>query len=476
VLLLASALAYPIPSGETPVDPAPLASDWTTYVVDSEGLVGFSNSIAIDVNGIPHISYRKLVDGVDHLLKYATWTGTRWINETVHEGGGHSSIALDRRGNPYIGHQREFYADDRLALELILSRWNGEVWASEVVEPAPAVGSGISLALDGSDWPRMSYEEHPSLESRWHKLKQAAWTGSAWDIDVIDVVKDPDGTIGETSIMIDSFGSSHISYSTLEGDIWTLKYARSGENGWSIEVVDASGSVGVDNEMALDTQGRPHIGYYDKSNRDVKYAWWDGSAWNISVVDSKGWVGSHTSIALDGNDFPHMAYLDLGRQNPKYAFWNGSGWNFEIADSGWSFSEVHLALDSNSVPHLSYRDVSNRALRYATKAELPGPASTITLDIDPDTLNLKSEGRWVTAYLSAENASVHDVDISTILLQDILAPERWDYQDDVLMLKFNRQELITMLEVGESVEIKLSGKWEDGTAFEAYDIIRVINP
>lgn len=44
------------------------------------------------------------------------------------------------------------------------------------------------------------------------------------------------------------------------------------------------------------------------------------------------------------------------------------------------------------------------------------------------------------------------------------------------MMKFNRQGLIAILEVGESVEIKLSGKWKDGTAFEAYDVIRVIDP
>jgi hypothetical protein len=71
---------------------------------------------------------------------------------------------------------------------------------------------------------------------------------------------------------------------------------------------------------------------------------------------------------------------------------------------------------------------------------------------------------------------MHDIDISTVLLQDTLPPERWDYQDDVLMLKFNRQELIAMLEVGESVQIKLSGKWMDGAAFDVYDYVRVINP
>ncbi len=133
-------------------------------------------------------------------------------------------------------------------------------------------------------------------------------------------------------------------------------------------------------------------------------------------------------------------------------------------------------MDSNDNPHISYSDDGNRDLKYATKADLTLPSRSISLDIDPDTLNLKSRGRWITAYLSAGNASVYDIDISSILLQDTLEPERWDYQDDILMLKFNRQALIAILEVGESVEIKLSGKWKDGTDFEAYDYIRVISP
>lgn len=44
------------------------------------------------------------------------------------------------------------------------------------------------------------------------------------------------------------------------------------------------------------------------------------------------------------------------------------------------------------------------------------------------------------------------------------------------MLKFNRQELMDTVEVGKSVEVKISGKWEDGTEFEVYDYIRVIGP
>ena len=55
-------------------------------------------------------------------------------------------------------------------------------------------------------------------------------------------------------------------------------------------------------------------------------------------------------------------------------------------------------------------------------------------------------------------------------------PERWDYQDDALMLKFDRQDFKDTVQVGDSVQVKITGKWEDGTAFEAYDSIRVIAP
>ncbi len=55
-------------------------------------------------------------------------------------------------------------------------------------------------------------------------------------------------------------------------------------------------------------------------------------------------------------------------------------------------------------------------------------------------------------------------------------PERWDYQDDVLMLKFDRQDFKDTVQAGDSVQVKITGKWEDGSAFEAYDTIRVIEP
>ncbi|MEE9490027.1 MAG: hypothetical protein V3V91_06265, partial [Thermoplasmata archaeon] len=366
VLLLVSVLAHPIPLGEGPENPSPLSSDWTIEVVDSFGRVGLWNSIAADANGFPHMSYQD-IDGVT--LKYARWTGTKWSNETVDIGGGFSSIALDSKSNPHIGHANKH--DDEL--DLVYSNWTGSVWSSEVLDSAGDVGRDVSLAFDVNDWPRMSYEREysPLYQKDEHRLKHAAWNGSAWNIEVIESL--PDG-IGRTSIAVDSMGNSHISYSRHVGENWTLKYASWNGSAWNIEIVDTDGSVGVHNDLALDGLDRPHIAYYDQTNEDLKYASWNGSAWNASVVDSAGWVGSESSIAIDGSDRPHIGYFNTVQHDLKYASWNGSVWNIETVDFDGLFTQkLSLALDGDDLPHMSYLDWMNMNLKYATKAKL-GPA------------------------------------------------------------------------------------------------------
>ncbi len=105
-----------------------------------------------------------------------------------------------------------------------------------------------------------------------------------------------------------------------------------------------------------------------------------------------------------------------------------------------------------------------------------------SIDIDPDTLKLKSKGKWVTCYIEfPEGYNVSDINISTILLNDTVSAESHptnisDYDDDGipdLMVKFDRQDVIDILEVGDNVEIIVSGKLFDETRFEGIDYIKV---
>jgi parallel beta-helix repeat protein len=112
------------------------------------------------------------------------------------------------------------------------------------------------------------------------------------------------------------------------------------------------------------------------------------------------------------------------------------------------------------------------------------------IDIDPDTLNIGSKGKWITSYIELpEGYLVEDIDIDSVALtkinDDLLDPplytigpsEIGDYDDDGipdLMVKFDRQELISLLEVGDA-ELTVAGELYDGTPFEGSDTVRVID-
>lgn len=113
--------------------------------------------------------------------------------------------------------------------------------------------------------------------------------------------------------------------------------------------------------------------------------------------------------------------------------------------------------------------------------EVTQPHVRASIDIDPNTSNLKSKGKWITAYIELpEDHDVRDIDISTVELNgeipaELHPTEIGDYDADGipdLMVKFDRQDLIAILSVGEAT-LTITGKVND-TPFEGIDTISVI--
>jgi len=112
-----------------------------------------------------------------------------------------------------------------------------------------------------------------------------------------------------------------------------------------------------------------------------------------------------------------------------------------------------------------------------------------TLDIDPDTLSLKSKVKFITCYIELpEDYSVEDILVKSVALTRIndasltqplhtVGPsEIGDHDNDGipdLMVKFDRQELIRLLTVGHA-ELTVAGQLVDGPTFEGTETIRVI--
>lgn len=112
-----------------------------------------------------------------------------------------------------------------------------------------------------------------------------------------------------------------------------------------------------------------------------------------------------------------------------------------------------------------------------------------TVDVNPNTLNLKSEGKWITAYIQLpEGYNPEDMDASTILFNEILQPildPKYDFvansseylvdnnEDGILerVVKFDKAEATALLDIGEAT-LTITGKVK-GIPFEGGGTIRV---
>ncbi len=105
------------------------------------------------------------------------------------------------------------------------------------------------------------------------------------------------------------------------------------------------------------------------------------------------------------------------------------------------------------------------------------PLMQAEVRIVPCTINLKSKGNWIAAFLRLKgDYNVADIDPNSIFLEGEIQAELLyiDEQKQVVTARFSREGLRGILNAGD-IELTISGRLTDGTIFEATDVIRVID-
>jgi len=102
---------------------------------------------------------------------------------------------------------------------------------------------------------------------------------------------------------------------------------------WDVTMIEDGWAVGAYTSVAILPSDQPAISYYDRENRDLKYACFDGNDWETSIVDSNGDVGSHTSLAILPSGQPAISYYDATNGYLKFAWFDGSVWHPYSIDS-----------------------------------------------------------------------------------------------------------------------------------------------
>ena len=499
-------------------------TNWSVETVDSDGYVGTDTSIALDSQGYPHISYRAInsTTGWNH-LKYASWTGNRWSIETLdtaYSTAFYTSQAIDKSGDPHIS-----YFEGWSQYKIRYASRNSSAWSLDSVDTVTGTSTRTSLALDSQQYPHIAYYQgFPG-----YTLKHSWWNGSEWKNESLPGTR---YVCGYASLALDSLDVPHLTYQSFTDN--NIRYASRTSGGWNANIIDWAGNACTYSALALDGADRARVAYSETGRHSLRCAEQTGTGWIPETVNSTDFVTTHISIALDAGDAPHISYYEENGRDLKYAtkvelgpgpepalsfsppsidfgtlpprtadtgtfeVWNSGGniLNYSFDKSVSWITAISPAIGSSAGEHDVIAvsiNTTGLSLGLHTSSvsifsnggngtidvtvNVTGPPRHVDLRITPRTLNLKSEGQWITAHLEFENASANDVNASSLLLNDVVPPSWWKILGNgTLMVKFDRAAVQSILSVGDAVDVKVTGQWIDGGSFEAHDTIRVIDP
>ena len=153
----------------------------------------------------------------------------------------------------------------------------------------------------------------------------------------------------------------------------------------------------------------------------------------------------------------------------------------------WLYPEHQTYTDPTSLNTLATGDytlyawaVNALGLESEAHTSFTVKSTQVTVTVHPQTLNLRSGGRWITVKIELpEGMNPEDLDISKVKLwvnDEAIEPEWGEACDDYVMIKFSRDALQELGSPGEEVEIRVTRELPGGESFEGTDTLRMIDP
>ena len=187
------------------------------------------------------------------------------------------------------------------------------------------------------------------------------------------------GTYGDLYLTPD--GGKHLSYFIrLPGSDLGYAHSQSSVEGWTWWSAESIGNVGRHSSIIVDSNGSPHIAYYDATNNSLKHTWgeWQSSTsvhiWSTETIDNANNVGQYASLAVDPNGNLHVGYYDTnGKLKHAYGIETSSGWLWSVNTavdpmSGSAGEYSATKVDSSGNPHIVYSTGSGGSIDHAWAA------------------------------------------------------------------------------------------------------------
>lgn len=196
----------------------------------------------------------------------------------------------------------------------------------------------------------------------------------------------------------------------------------------------------------------------------------------ITTPASDPFKTTSSTAVLSGNASDNIAVSSVTWSN---AATGASG--IASGTTSWTIAGIALNVGDNLIT-VTARDAAGNS-RADSITVIYHPIIACALDLDPNTLNLKSNGKWITAYIELPNGlDPAGIVLSSLKLNGVLGVSGpssvSDYDSDgisELMVKFDRASVASLVSVGTAT-LTVTGELKDGTGIKGTNGITVIDP
>jgi hypothetical protein len=272
---------------------------WAPLQIDQPLWV--SSSIAVDTGGLVHVAYLDFTS-----LKHAIYIAGSWVSEAVDaQGMCDVSLALDAADKAHIAHSMEAVGGKSVRY---VTNASGS-WIPNDIETFNHGGCypprKVSVGVDANGAAHVAY----AGDSPNYGLKYATNLGGTWTVSTLDT-----GVINQVSVGVDTNGKAHIAYANNHGQ---LKYAQNASGAWVVETLAGRNHP----SLAIDAAGKVHLSYIG-TGAELHYATNSAGNWrvvpiDVSQLDFLDSGATDTAIALDPEGKVHIGYVRGG--NIRYA-------------------------------------------------------------------------------------------------------------------------------------------------------------